>query len=119
MAGGRDARRYWCFRRRSILLGRWSEREVRRPSNRCGRRAGFHERTLEEPASPRHRPHVTATALRAVVLARGLGRRMQLADDVQLSEEQRRAADAGSKTLVPVAGRPFIDFVLNALADAG
>ena len=44
---------------------------------------------------------------------------MQLADDVRLSEEQRRAADAGSKTLVPVAGRPFIDFVLNALADAG
>jgi len=37
----------------------------------------------------------------------------------QLSEAQRRAADAGSKMMVPVHGRPFLDYVLGALADAG
>jgi dTDP-glucose pyrophosphorylase len=37
----------------------------------------------------------------------------------QLSEGQRRAADAGSKPMLPVHGRPFLDYVLSALADAG
>jgi UDP-N-acetylglucosamine diphosphorylase / glucose-1-phosphate thymidylyltransferase / UDP-N-acetylgalactosamine diphosphorylase / glucosamine-1-phosphate N-acetyltransferase / galactosamine-1-phosphate N-acetyltransferase len=56
----------------------------------------------------------------AVVLARGLGTRMREPDpDAQLSEAQRRAADAGSKMMVPVHGRPFLDYVLGALADAG
>src|SRR6187431_2453010 len=37
----------------------------------------------------------------------------------RLSGEQRRAADAGSKAMIPVHGRPFLDYVLSALADAG
>jgi glucose-1-phosphate thymidylyltransferase len=57
---------------------------------------------------------------RAVVLARGLGTRMREADpDAQLSEEQQRAADAGLKPMMRVNGRPFLDYVLSALADAG
>jgi glucose-1-phosphate thymidylyltransferase len=57
---------------------------------------------------------------RAVLLARGLGRRMQAADaDAVLSDEQRQAADAGLKAMMPIGGRPFLDYVLSALADAG
>jgi glucose-1-phosphate thymidylyltransferase len=37
----------------------------------------------------------------------------------RLNEEQRRAADAGSKAMLPVHGRPFLDYVVSALADAG
>ena len=36
-----------------------------------------------------------------------------------LSREQHRAADAGLKAMMPVNGRPFLDFVLGTLADAG
>jgi glucose-1-phosphate thymidylyltransferase len=57
---------------------------------------------------------------RAVVLARGLGRRMRAAEpDAVLTPEQQRAADAGHKALMPVAGRPFIDYVLGSLDEAG
>jgi glucose-1-phosphate thymidylyltransferase len=57
---------------------------------------------------------------RAVVLARGLGTRMREPDPAaRLSEGQRRAADAGSKMMIPVHGRPFLDYVLSTLADAG
>ena len=57
---------------------------------------------------------------RAVVLARGLGTRMREPDAAaRLSEGQRRAADAGIKTMIPVHGRPFLDYVLSTLADAG
>jgi glucose-1-phosphate thymidylyltransferase len=38
---------------------------------------------------------------------------------VELTEDQRRAADAGHKAMMPIAGRPFLDFVLSAAADAG
>jgi glucose-1-phosphate thymidylyltransferase len=57
---------------------------------------------------------------RAVVLARGLGSRMR-ADDpaAHLTESQRRAADAGHKAMMPIGTRPFLDYVLSALADAG
>jgi len=56
----------------------------------------------------------------ALVLARGLGTRMQRADaGAVLSDAQRRAADAGLKALMPIAGRPFLDYVLGSLADAG
>ena len=56
----------------------------------------------------------------AVVLARGLGRRMREAgEDDSLSLQQKRAADAGLKGMMPINGRPFLDFVLGALADAG
>jgi dTDP-glucose pyrophosphorylase len=57
---------------------------------------------------------------RAVVLARGLGRRMRAGDPaVALTPEQQRAADAGLKPMIPVNGRPFLDYLLSALADAG
>lgn len=55
----------------------------------------------------------------AVILARGLGTRMRAASDsAALSEEQARAADAGMKAMMPI-GRPFLDYVLSALADGG
>jgi dTDP-glucose pyrophosphorylase len=38
---------------------------------------------------------------------------------VRLSEDQQRAADAGLKPMMLVNGRPFLDYVLSALADAG
>lgn len=55
----------------------------------------------------------------AVILARGLGKRMRLADDsVTLDDAQSAAADAGVKGMISV-GRPFLDYVISALADAG
>jgi glucose-1-phosphate thymidylyltransferase len=45
---------------------------------------------------------------------------MRAADPgAQLTVEQQRAADAGLKGLMPIDGRPFLDFVLASLADAG
>lgn len=59
-------------------------------------------------------------ARRAVVLARGAGSRMRAAgDDVALTPEQRQAAAAGHKALMPIAGRPFLDFVIANLVEAG
>jgi glucose-1-phosphate thymidylyltransferase len=55
---------------------------------------------------------------RAVILAAGMGTRMRRADGVSLEPAQARAADAGFKAMMPV-GRPFIEYVLSALADAG
>lgn len=67
----------------------------------------------------------------AVVLARGLGTRMRRVDGSTLDLAQASAADAGAKGMMPVAGaqpvgvigvapgRPFIEYVLSALADAG
>ncbi len=55
---------------------------------------------------------------KAVILARGLGTRMRRASGTSLTTEQARAADAGLKALVPI-GRPFLDYVLSALADGG
>jgi len=56
---------------------------------------------------------------RAVILAAGLGTRMQRADEsARMSPEQRRVADSGVKAMIPIA-RPFLDYVLSALADAG
>lgn len=56
----------------------------------------------------------------ALVLARGLGTRMRAADpQAQLTPEQQRAAEAGSKAMMPIGGRPFLDYLLSAVADAG
>lgn len=56
---------------------------------------------------------------KAVILARGLGTRMRKdAEGVDLSAEQSKAADAGVKAMISV-GRPFLDHVMTALADAG
>ncbi len=56
-----------------------------------------------------------------MVLARGLGTRMKKADGTAvLSANQASIADTGVKSLVPLdADRPFLDYVLSALADAG
>jgi dTDP-glucose pyrophosphorylase len=63
---------------------------------------------------------------KAVILAAGLGTRMRKqaeADDASLSEAQRAVAATGVKALMPVeaAGvtRPFLDFVLANLVEAG
>ncbi len=56
---------------------------------------------------------------KAVILAAGRGTRMQAANkDVALTPDQIAAADAGIKAMIPV-GRPFLDYSLSALADAG
>lgn len=55
---------------------------------------------------------------KAVILARGLGTRMRKDDAARLDDDQRAVADTGVKALIPV-GRPFLDYSLSALADAG
>ncbi len=56
---------------------------------------------------------------KAVILARGLGTRMRRQEEgVELSGEQRAAADSGQKAMIRF-GRPFLDYVLADLADAG
>lgn len=56
---------------------------------------------------------------RAVVLARGLGTRMrQDAPGAHLDAAQAAAADVGLKAFIPI-GRPFLDYILSALADSG
>ncbi|MDO5746817.1 MAG: nucleotidyltransferase family protein [Actinomycetaceae bacterium] len=56
---------------------------------------------------------------KAVVLARGLGTRMR-ADDpsADLTDEQAKVAAQGAKGMIDV-GRPFLDYVISALGDAG
>ena len=57
---------------------------------------------------------------KAVILARGMGTRMRRAegDSPQLDAQQAQMADSGLKAMIPV-GRPFLDYVLSGLADAG
>jgi glucose-1-phosphate thymidylyltransferase len=56
---------------------------------------------------------------KAVILARGLGTRMRRADAAApLDDSQAAVADTGVKALIPI-DRPFLDYVLSALADAG
>jgi glucose-1-phosphate thymidylyltransferase len=69
--------------------------------------------------------------MKAVLLARGLGSRMkEPADASGLTPTQAAAAAAGAKGMMPIGNpstalgagghtRPFLDFVLSALADAG
>ena len=62
---------------------------------------------------------IAAPATKAVVLARGLGTRMRALDDgVRLSAAQAAAANSGMKAMIEI-DRPFLDYVLSALADAG
>ncbi len=56
---------------------------------------------------------------KAVIMARGLGTRMRKQDDsTVLSKDQMAAAGTGVKAMIPI-GRPFLDYVLSGLADAG
>ena len=61
------------------------------------------------------------TMNKAVILARGLGTRMQTTDEsVELSDREAEIAAAGVKAMIPIDGdRPFVDYVLTELADAG
>lgn len=89
-------------------------------STPCSRPA---ERSAWAPR-PLRRTLPTAWVLRvqttkAVILARGLGTRMRKADgDVALDPAQAAVADRGLKGMIPI-GRPFMDFLISALADAG
>ena len=59
------------------------------------------------------------TTNRALILARGLGTRMQKqVEGLVLDERTSRLADVGAKGLIPI-GRPFLDHTLQALMDAG
>ncbi len=59
-------------------------------------------------------------SLQALVLARGRGQRMQAPQPrARLSGEQEAAAGRGWKALMPIGARPFLDYVLSSLADAG
>ena len=54
-----------------------------------------------------------------VILARGTGSRMRRDDSAaELDERQAAAADTGVKAMIPI-GRPFLDYVLSNIADAG
>lgn len=56
---------------------------------------------------------------KVVVLARGLGTRMRRDEPgAVLSAAQEQVADSGVKAMVPI-DRPFLDYVLTAVADAG
>ncbi len=58
----------------------------------------------------------------AVILARGLGTRMRRSGGATLAPGQDAAASAGEKGMMPVGpdgDRPFLDYVISALADAG
>ncbi len=57
---------------------------------------------------------------KAVILARGLGKRMRAADSsAALTPQQAGAAASGTKAMIYFASRPFLDYVLSGLAEAG
>lgn len=56
---------------------------------------------------------------KAVILAAGRGSRMRKTQNsTTITADQAKLAEAGIKAMVPV-GRPFIDYVLSGIADAG
>jgi len=63
--------------------------------------------------------HAMDEVTKAVIMARGLGTRMRRPDaSAALNSEQSAAAGTGIKAMIPI-GRPFLDYVLSGLADAG
>ncbi len=57
--------------------------------------------------------------VKVVILAAGLGKRMmRQVPEVRLDERQEAAARKGLKALIPME-RPFLDYVLSTVADAG
>jgi glucose-1-phosphate thymidylyltransferase len=62
---------------------------------------------------------LSSRAVKAVILARGKGTRMRQPDAAApLGAAQDAMAAAGLKAMIPIRGRPFLDYVLSALADA-
>jgi len=57
--------------------------------------------------------------LLSVILAAGRGTRLQSPSDTSLTAAQTAAAAWGLKAAFPLHGRPFLDYVLSSLADAG
>lgn len=56
---------------------------------------------------------------KAVIMAAGLGKRMQQkTTEESVDAQQAQVADTGIKGLIPI-DRPFLDYVMSALADAG
>ncbi len=56
---------------------------------------------------------------KAVIMARGLGTRMRATNpQAKLDAQQSAVASTGIKALIPI-GRPFLDYALGALAEAG
>lgn len=56
---------------------------------------------------------------KAVIMAAGLGTRMQQkTSNGSVDQKQAQVADTGIKALIPI-DRPFLDYVISALADAG
>jgi glucose-1-phosphate thymidylyltransferase len=81
-------------------------------------------------SGPKRQNHVTKSeipelrpgATKAVILARGLGTRMRASGQGNplLDREQANAADRGLKSMIPMSdGRPFLDYLLAALTEAG
>ncbi len=63
---------------------------------------------------------MSGAVAKAVLLAAGRGTRMRRPDaDAVLTPEQDAAADRGWKALMPIHGRPFLDYGLSVLAAAG
>jgi glucose-1-phosphate thymidylyltransferase len=57
---------------------------------------------------------------KAVVLARGLGMRTRVTSvGALVNAEQPSVADSEVKAMIRIGGRPFLDYVLSGLADAG
>jgi dTDP-glucose pyrophosphorylase len=58
---------------------------------------------------------------KAVILARGLGKRMRAENEsVKLDEQQTRIAAQGIKALMPIVGeRTLLDFIFESLSQAG
>ena len=58
---------------------------------------------------------------KAVILAGGLGKRMRKADGAgaPLAADAARMADRGLKGLIPIRGRPFLDYVIGSLLASG
>jgi glucose-1-phosphate thymidylyltransferase len=75
---------------------------------------------MEDLGAVGDRARVSGRARHALILARGAGRRMA-ADDpsAALTAAQRAAAVSGEKAFMPVAGRPFLEHVVERLRAAG
>ena len=70
-------------------------------------------------SSMQSQPERPQTMDKAVILAGGMGTRMRKQDEsAGLTEDQAKVAGTGVKALIPI-DRPFLDYVLTTLADAG